>query len=576
MGIKMRALRLSQPRSQMQQAYLGDAMTLSNVPCEVIYKAEKMFVEHEGPEHHYLPLIHLTGTVLEAKGSFPFNVSTLYFTDDDARAISSDILYFPRPEELAHMIQTGRFFTKQFELPDVLSKNTYSFPALLNLKVVPPYDPAGYEAATYSGTKLAEWENLGIDKDNLPIFYADIIGTGVSRETDKLLDYYGIDFDEDYPVFAMTADSSGYVTPPLMMYIPEPVDQVEEVQEDVSDMYLTEEDEAKMIQQQQATEEQAVSYEEMIHRDDAALDHESALLAERDSAIARRIEEIRSKKKVLEDAKKQALKEDVVARSHEHPVKGPKRIEKEQVAEAQKQSEGDIFIPDMEQESDSYNRALSHDDYVDEPFVPAKIEDEVPAGVDVTAETPVLKDKDRTPAPAADHRVSYGGNVEDILRKAQAAAQAQLNAAKAATVKAPEPVYSEVASADDFLDQPDAKKPLQVQIGEGKKAPTQQAQPDVREKYKQVEMDLNPERNENVAKARAEDVGPDQGVQAAQKANGADVADAAEQVVVDDAALTEEVQRQIRQQGRKVTDGMEDVAKKAQQAGSDEYLGVSY
>ena len=57
---------------------------------------------------------------------------------------------------------------------------------------------------------------------NLPTVYLELVGTGINRKNDKLLDYYGIDFESDYPMYSLTAESSGYVDPPLMMYIEEP------------------------------------------------------------------------------------------------------------------------------------------------------------------------------------------------------------------------------------------------------------------------------------------------------------------------------------------------------------------
>ena len=82
MSIKTRAFLLDASRSRLEGAYLteGASMVLSNVPCEMTYKAEQMFIEHEDERHHFLPVVHMTGKVLELKGKFPFNVSTLYFS----------------------------------------------------------------------------------------------------------------------------------------------------------------------------------------------------------------------------------------------------------------------------------------------------------------------------------------------------------------------------------------------------------------------------------------------------------------------------------------------------------------
>lgn len=584
MSIKTRAFLLDASRSRLEGAYLteGASMVLSNVPCEMTYKAEQMFIEHEDERHHFLPVVHMTGKVLELKGKFPFNVSTLYFSDEDAQHIPSDLLYYPRPEELVHMIKVGRFFTKQFEFPEVLTLNQYSLPVYVNLKVIPPYDVSAYEAATYNGTKLANWESLGIDKDNLPIFYVEVVGTGVTRETDKLLDYYGIDFDENYPVFALTADAAGYTSPPLMEYIPEPVDEVveEQVQDD-EELYMTPAEE-ELIQAQKQAEAEAANptYEQLVHENDAPLrSEEDVLLAKADSAIARRIDDVlRSKNKSFSTPEVVASKQYQEQRQHQEqeqrtaqretePIRERETHKPEHTAQSVFESDGDIFVPSVQSEEVSANRDLSRDDYVDDVV---DIKDELVPGVDVTESTDVLKHRETQPArPERPTKTVQTKDIDAILKRAQAAAKAELEAKKPAQVQPAKATYAEVESANAFLDSPDSDT-IQVRIDAPEK---KLSEPDTRETYKKVEMDLNPEANENIKKAReekAEEAKPEQKAsEKASTANGADVADASEQVKVDDASITAEVQRQILQQGRKVSEKIEDIAEKAESAKND-------
>ena len=295
----MRGLLAGQSRSRIEKSYMteGEAIVLNDIPCEMKYRSEQAFIEHESEKHNYLPVFHFRGKVLEISGDFPFNVSSIYFSEMDSNQIPSDILYYPRPEELSHMIQTGRFYTDQFEIPEILSKNDYSFPVRVNLTVIPPYNVAAYEAATYEGAAVKDWEMLGIDKDNLPVFYVEFTGTGISRKNDQLLDYYGIDLEEDYPIFVLTADSSGYVNPPIVNYIPEPVPEEVEVEEQEG-YYITKEDEMDMLRNAQAEAEkqnEQMKAIDNILNDNPVYDPEVALVADAYNKVENRVFAAREK-----------------------------------------------------------------------------------------------------------------------------------------------------------------------------------------------------------------------------------------------------------------------------------------
>lgn len=293
MSMKLRALLLDNYRAKVEQAYMhsGEAIVLQNVPCEMDFEAISGWVEHESEKHNYLPLFHLTGRITGIHGNFPYNVSSLTFAESDIDTyLQKDILYYMSPKELAHLIEVGKFFTNKFELPDILTRNTYSFPVMVNLTIVPPPNPAAYEQASYE-LGLSDNSINGIDKDNLPIFYIGFAGTGVNRKKDKLLDYYGIDFDEDFPLYALTAESSGYTQPTLMEYVTEPVEEVQEQVEAIDEMYVTPEEEAAMLKQR---EEQKEDVPQFNPQDDYQMDAEDILLAQADKNIERRIEKIRA------------------------------------------------------------------------------------------------------------------------------------------------------------------------------------------------------------------------------------------------------------------------------------------
>lgn len=289
MSFRMKGLLADQYQSRVEHSYLrlDNVITLENVPCEMVFSSSSGFIEHESAKHNYLPVFHLMGCITEIKGDFPYHVSSLYFDESQKAAMSRDIVYYPSPDELAHMIQKGKFFSKQFDIPMVLNRNVYNFPAVVNLTVVPPENEAAYEASVLD--RSGDFEAL--DKTNLPIIYVGICGTGVSRKTDPLLDYYGIELDADFSSFVLTAESSGYVDPPLMGYIEEPV--VEEEHQRMlnkDDYFLSEEDQRQLIT---AKKEEVLTPD--VDRDLAADYHgvsaEDVLVAKATRNIAKRVEQ---------------------------------------------------------------------------------------------------------------------------------------------------------------------------------------------------------------------------------------------------------------------------------------------
>ena len=209
---------------------------LKDMPCEMVFEASKGFVSYQKTASGQLPVFHLMGHVTELRGAFPYGVSSLYFDDDDKQYLFRDCLYYPNPEELTHMIQVGKYFSPQFQIPEVLSHNVYVLPVTVDLTALPP---------------LAETSDGIHTEDSIPVLYVKLTGTGVNEKNDALLRYYGLSVDPDYPSFVLTAESSGYTDPPLMAYIPEP-EAPQETQEAVvsfSDDYLTPEEEAQMQQE---------------------------------------------------------------------------------------------------------------------------------------------------------------------------------------------------------------------------------------------------------------------------------------------------------------------------------------
>lgn len=270
--LRIKAFMAGTHQARLQQAYLeaGSLVHLAGVPCEMTFHSDAAWLDHEDEQHHYLPVFHIRGNVSEIHGNFPYNVTSLVFDEETTKVLKKDILYFMTPKEMAHIIETGKFYSDKFEIPEVLKNNEYSFPVVTNLYIVPPERPQD-----------------PIEKDNVPIFYVEFAGTGVTRKNDKLLDYYGIDFDIDYPVYAMTAESSGYTDPTLMEYIVAPVEEAEEQAQQVDESeYLTKEDEQNLIRtkQQEKEEEQKIDLQENYQPTE-----EDLILANADKRIEERM-----------------------------------------------------------------------------------------------------------------------------------------------------------------------------------------------------------------------------------------------------------------------------------------------
>lgn len=288
MSLRLKAFLADTHKTRLQQAYKQNAniMVLKDVPCEMKFISSNGWLEHESEQHQFLPILHVKGNILELHGNFPYNVTTLVFDEDTAKRLDKDILYFPTPSELSHLIETGKYFTKHFQLPKVLTNNAYDFPVRVNLTIIKPDDETAYNSA-----------NFVLEKENLPVFYVEFAGTGVNKKNDKLLDYYGIDFDSDYEMYVLTAESSGYTDPPLMNYVTEPeIEHDESSKEDTADYYLSPEEENSLIRAKTVEKEKAEQHIEFT--DDYQFTDEDILIASADKNIEKRIAE---RRKALEN-----------------------------------------------------------------------------------------------------------------------------------------------------------------------------------------------------------------------------------------------------------------------------------
>lgn len=492
MSMKLKGMLATNLQALLESHMLDDAIVLENVPCEMTFVATQAYMENESEKNNYLPVFHIMGNVTEIHGDFPFHISGLYFDENDKPFLSKDCLYYPSPDELAHMITTGKYFSKYFKIPDILGANTYSFPALVNLTIIPPPNPVAYENATYNGGFTAETDT---EKLNLPIVYVGLAGSGINRKNDKLLDYYGIDLDESFETYALTAESSGYTEPSLMMYFEEP-EMVNEdaVQQDMSDYYITPEDEANLLKTQREHEQQA-EVQPMLDKSEYQMhDMEDVIIAKADREINKRIDN----RKTLQSQETLNLDKSV---EHEKSVD----LDLEKVDTVEKTAE-----PVAEPITES--KTMVKDDNM-LSFEPAQEEVAATKALD---SSDYIQDDEHVNDDAKTASESDGLTADDYISE-----QPVEEVVETEPVENIEPVEDIVVTDDMTSVESESKTQA----------------PDVPQKQADVKMDLNPESNMYVEQKRDEThdlVDVESDASDLQNMEGADVEDAALQAKIDE------------------------------------------
>lgn len=555
MSMRLKAKMLDTLSSHVEESYMRqqDVMVLHNVQAEMVFQTEQGFMEHESQKHEYLPCFHLIGSIQEIRADFPYNVSGLYFGESDAQKLIKELVYYPTPDELAHLIKTGQYYTKNFTLPPILTANTYTLPCVVDLMIVPPPNPALYEQ-----NAMTPFDNLeDEDKTNLPIFYIGVRGTGVNKKTDRTLAYYDIDLEPDYQTFIITAESSGYVDPPLLGYVGQPSTEVQQEQEEVAVQYITPEEESQLLQttnerqqqeQQRALDAVAVSVQEDFKQPT----EEDAIVAQAARAINRRMEATFGSDRLSLSAKREMDK---------------KRQQMEQGMMADESSE---VHAEPEQPSEQQNDKLTQPDVPQQKFdVKMDLNPESNTYVDTERKENAEKKSDEIIVDN-DHREVAKFEGADV---SDARAQAKVDEAHAKAVALDAALQDrQEDSAKDT-----AVQEVQAAVAEGRtdamKAVKQPLDP---QQMAEVKMDLNPEANAYVNEKRDDEKHqvPDVPVDRtdAEHMAGADVADARAQAKVDEAHardLARDVAVDMQQQSadsnkkrRDVSSSMRDVTEK--------------
>lgn len=554
MSMRLQAKLMEKLSSHIEESYLRqqDVVVLENVPAEMTFAATQGFMEHESQRHDYLPCYHMIGQIKEIRGDFPFNVTALYFSEADNQRLEKDIIYYPSPEELAHIIQTGKFYSKYFTVPPILSSNDYTLPCLVNLMIVPPPNQVSYEANLSSPFVDLEDE----EKMNLPIFYIGLIGTGVSRKNDRLLDYYGIDIEPGYQHFVLTAESSGYTDPPLLEYMTAPVIEEQEQRQNVDEYYITPEEEAQMLHS--AAERQAAAEREasaQVSLDAQADFHqaspEDAVIAQADRVISRRMgAKFEGKPMSLETLREIEKRQ----KGADEPV-----VEEEQ-AETEAQTD-ESFLGD---EPKPETKLTEPDTLQQKAEVKMDLNTEGNAYVEEAREEKKEKGEDVLTEEHHETAKMQGADVEDAREQTK---------------------IDEAHAKDIALDAAVAQQQAEIAREEAVKAAQAKSKtPLDPQQQAEVKMDLNPESNRYVTDKRdaddkkpvgKEDVPKDR--TDAEHMAGADVADAKAQAKVDEArardAARDVAVEQQQQKHREVSDSMQEITDKYDKEKSDRQGG---
>ena len=554
MSMRLQAKLMEKLSSHIEESYLRqqDVVVLENVPAEMTFAATQGFMEHESQRHDYLPCYHMIGQIKEIRGDFPFNVTALYFSEADNQRLEKDIIYYPSPEELAHIIQTGKFYSKYFTVPPILSSNDYTLPCLVNLMIVPPPNQVSYEANLSSPFVDLEDE----EKMNLPIFYIGLIGTGVSRKNDRLLDYYGIDIEPGYQHFVLTAESSGYTDPPLLEYMTAPVIEEQEQRQNVDEYYITPEEEAQMLHS--AAERQAAAEREasaQVSLDAQADFHqaspEDAVIAQADRVISRRMgAKFEGKPMSLETLREIEKRQ----KGADEPV-----VEEEQ-AETEAQTD-ESFLGD---EPKPETKLTEPDTLQQKAEVKMDLNTEGNAYVEEAREEKKEKGEDVLIEEHHETAKMQGADVEDAREQTK---------------------IDEAHAKDIALDAAVAQQQAEIAREEAVKAAQAKSKtPLDPQQQAEVKMDLNPESNRYVTDKRdaddkkpvgKEDVPKDR--TDAEHMAGADVADAKAQAKVDEArardAARDVAVEQQQQKHREVSDSMQEITDKYDKEKSDRQGG---
>lgn len=550
MSIKLQAKLVDSFSSHMELSYLytRDIMIINGFHAEMTFQQRQGFMEHESQRNDYLPCFHLQGEITEIRGNFPYHVSALYFDSSDQQRMIRDIFYYPSPEELAHLIKTGKYYSRYFRIPPILDSNTYSFPCVVNLAIVPPPDPGAYEIASLGNFLNLEDE----EKVNLPIFYVGVVGTGITRKVDKLLDYYGIDVDENFPGFALTAESSGYTDPPLLAYMDAPDMSDDAGKDNPVRRFLSPEEADELLRTReeerhtQNTQEQASTLADVEQKFHPA-SMEDAIIAKADRAVFRRLEsKFGDTRRLSLDAKREY---DRMMRRAETEKNAAVTAEQETDEQAQTESskeKREVHHTDSPAKDGGFPQYDPTDFISDDDGLEKRVQSDLPeqyiAGkMDLHPEKNLYVRNEREEQSGL---LSDGASNERTRQRAVELAGGDVSDARDQALV--DEAHTREIAKDAAIQQNRQSIEADTNEADTKKQSGKRNHPDMPERYTEVKMDFEPEKNMDVQNEREErsvlffdGVSNERTRQRAVELAGCDVSNAQDQVLVEEARTRE-------------------------------------
>ncbi len=135
--MKIPALSMANP---LAGRLLREGATLINdVECEAVVHVDQAYLGHHGPEQNYRPYLRLAGEMrsLVPAERLPGDVHEL--AARPTLGPTFDVFYEFTDDQLGEMVKKG-YFSRDFNVPPMVSNTTYELPVMASVLVLEPYD----------------------------------------------------------------------------------------------------------------------------------------------------------------------------------------------------------------------------------------------------------------------------------------------------------------------------------------------------------------------------------------------------------------------------------------------------
>lgn len=261
-----RAMRRSHPDMEHQ----------THVPATMLLRTDRAYVDFSGPSGMYRPYLMLQGATVGYEGDFPGNISRISL-DRESDQKRVNYIYELSDENLADMVKKG-LYDRDFEIPNIISHNTWELPCTCELYSMPCMYGSGPDAKpgtllfirAEDGSAPEEESSLVCADRNCTINGRDISGSGYTvnhyfrDKAERQLEEAELGELKDLEdVYEAASDMTEY-------------DQMELYDEDDLSAYVSQDDQAFLegtslrTEGDSMTEEERARYEDIRKRAEAA------------------------------------------------------------------------------------------------------------------------------------------------------------------------------------------------------------------------------------------------------------------------------------------------------------------